>query len=161
MNNYTLYNRRINPSTHFIDKNHYLLCHYIISTLSIGLTKDQIKDSPPLDSDAPVSRQYELIFNKYHDWGNYWEGPLTWGHQCYPSAWGMADNHQSTNSPVRILASFYSWWVGTSRYHFLVYPTISAVIWRYNDKLFHRNFRARHSWGNEDKYLPNYSGGII
>jgi len=28
---------------------------------------------------------------------------------------------------------------------FLVYPTISAVIWRYNDILFHRNFRARHS----------------
>lgn len=54
------------------------------STLSIDLTKDQIKDSPPLDSDAPVSRQYEILFNRYHDWGNYWEGPLTWGHHPYP-----------------------------------------------------------------------------
>ena len=53
-------------------------------TLSIGLTKAQIKDSPPLESDAPVSRQYEKIFNQYHDWGNYWEGPLTWGHYPFP-----------------------------------------------------------------------------
>ena len=53
-------------------------------TLSVGLTKDQIQDSPPLESDAPVSRQYETIFNQYHDWGNYWEGPLTWGNHPYP-----------------------------------------------------------------------------
>lgn len=53
-------------------------------TLSVGLTKDQIKDSPPLESDAPVSRQYEVIFNQYHDWGNYWEGPLAWGHHPFP-----------------------------------------------------------------------------
>lgn len=53
-------------------------------TLSVGLTKDQIKDSPPLESHAPVSRQYEIIFNQYHDWGNYWEGPLIWGHHPYP-----------------------------------------------------------------------------
>jgi hypothetical protein len=56
----------------------------VTNTLSVGLTKDQIKDSPPLDSDAPVSRQYEIIFNQYHDWGNYWEGPLTWGLHPYP-----------------------------------------------------------------------------
>ncbi|MGB3212523.1 MAG: PRC-barrel domain-containing protein [Desulforhopalus sp.] len=53
-------------------------------TLSIGLTKDQIKDSPPLESDAPVSRQYETIFNQYHDWGNYWDGSLAWGHHPFP-----------------------------------------------------------------------------
>lgn len=53
-------------------------------TLSVGLTKDQIKDSPPLESDEPVSRQYEVIFNQYHAWGNYWEGPLTWGNRPYP-----------------------------------------------------------------------------
>ncbi|MGW8193986.1 MAG: PRC-barrel domain-containing protein [Desulforhopalus sp.] len=53
-------------------------------TLSVGLTKDQIQNSPPLDSNAPVSRQYEILFNKYHDWGNYWEGPLTWGHYPFP-----------------------------------------------------------------------------
>ncbi len=53
-------------------------------TLSVGLTKDQIRDAPDLGADAPVSRQYEIIFNRYHDWGNYWEGPLTWGHYPFP-----------------------------------------------------------------------------
>lgn len=53
-------------------------------TLSVGLTKDQIKDSPDLGVDAPVSRQYEIIFNQYHDWGNYWEGPLVWGQYTFP-----------------------------------------------------------------------------
>lgn len=52
--------------------------------LRVDLTKDQIKDSPPLEADAPVSRQYETLFNRYHEWGNYWEGPLVWGHYPYP-----------------------------------------------------------------------------
>ncbi len=61
-------------------------------TLSIGLTKNQIKDSPPLESNVPVSRQYEIIFNKYHDWGNYWEGPLTWGHHPFPRLLQRTEN---------------------------------------------------------------------
>ncbi len=53
-------------------------------TLSVGLTRDQIKDAPPLDEDAPVSRQYEIAFNKYYDWGGYWGGPSVWGPHLYP-----------------------------------------------------------------------------
>jgi sporulation protein YlmC with PRC-barrel domain len=53
-------------------------------TLSIGLTKDQIKDSPPLESNVPISLQYEIIFNQYHDWGNYWEGSMIWGNHPFP-----------------------------------------------------------------------------
>ena len=56
----------------------------ITDTLSIGLTRNQIQDSPPLEADTPVSRQYETTYNKYHGWGNYWEGPLTWGHYPFP-----------------------------------------------------------------------------
>ncbi len=56
----------------------------ITDTLSIGLTRNQIKNSPPLGADTPVSRQYETIYNKYYGWGNYWEGPLTWGHYPFP-----------------------------------------------------------------------------
>ena len=61
-------------------------------SLSIGLTKEQIKDSPPLESDLPVSRQYEIIFNQYHDWGNYWDGPLTWGNHPFPRLLQQTDN---------------------------------------------------------------------
>jgi hypothetical protein len=52
--------------------------------LKVGLTLDQIKDSPPLDSDAPVSRQYEIAFNNYHDWANYWGGSSVWNSHLHP-----------------------------------------------------------------------------
>lgn len=58
----------------------------VSQTINIGLSKDQIKNSPPLDSDAPVSRQYEIFFNRYNDWSNYWEGAEFWGKSPYPRA---------------------------------------------------------------------------
>lgn len=53
-------------------------------TLSVGLTRAQIKDAPPLEENAPVSRQYEIAFNKYYDWAGYWGGPSVWGPHLYP-----------------------------------------------------------------------------
>ena len=46
--------------------------------------KKEIEESPPLDSDAPVSRQYEVVFNKHYDWVNYWGGASLWGTDIYP-----------------------------------------------------------------------------
>lgn len=40
--------------------------------LEVRLTKDQIKDSPPLESDLPVSRQQEIALADYFDWPRYW-----------------------------------------------------------------------------------------
>ncbi len=53
-------------------------------TLNVELTKDQIRDSPPLDADAPVSRQYEIAFNEYYDWAYSWGGSSIWGPHAYP-----------------------------------------------------------------------------
>ena len=53
-------------------------------TINVGLSKEQIKNAPPLDSDAPVSRQYEIFFNRYYDWSDYWRGPQLWGAEIYP-----------------------------------------------------------------------------
>jgi uncharacterized protein YrrD len=50
--------------------------------IAIDLTKAQIKDSPPLDSDEPVSRQYEEDYHAYYGWPMYWDGPYMWG--LYP-----------------------------------------------------------------------------
>lgn len=52
--------------------------------LNVGLTKDQIKSAPPLDADAPVSRQYEIALNKYYDWAHYWGGSAVWGTHHHP-----------------------------------------------------------------------------
>jgi uncharacterized protein YrrD len=47
--------------------------------ISIDLTKKQIEDSPSLDSDKPVSRQFEEAYYEYFGWPQYWAGPNMWG----------------------------------------------------------------------------------
>ena len=50
--------------------------------IAVDLTKKQIEDSPSLDSDKPVSRQFEEAYNGYYGWPMYWGGPYMWG--AYP-----------------------------------------------------------------------------
>lgn len=38
----------------------------------VGLTKDQIENSPDIDTDKPVSRQNEAALSTYYTWDNYW-----------------------------------------------------------------------------------------
>ena len=47
--------------------------------ITVDLTKKQIEDSPSLDSDKPVSRQFEESFYGYYGWPVYWGGPFMWG----------------------------------------------------------------------------------
>ncbi len=49
----------------------------------INLTKKQIEDSPPLESDKPVSRQFEEAYHSYYRWPAYWAGPYMWGYYPY------------------------------------------------------------------------------
>jgi uncharacterized protein YrrD len=51
--------------------------------ISINLTKKQIEDSPSLESDKPVSKQFEQSYYMYYGWPLYWEGPYMWG--SYPN----------------------------------------------------------------------------
>ena len=41
----------------------------------VFLTKDQVKNSPPVDADKPVSRQQETLLNQYYGWPSYWDLP--------------------------------------------------------------------------------------
>jgi uncharacterized protein YrrD len=52
--------------------------------ITIDLTKKQIEDSPPLDSDKPVSRQFEEAYYGYYGWPMYWGGSNMWGIYSYP-----------------------------------------------------------------------------
>lgn len=47
--------------------------------ISIDLTKKQIEDSPSLESDMPVSKQFEESYYGYYGWPMYWGGPYMWG----------------------------------------------------------------------------------
>lgn len=42
--------------------------------LSLGITKEQVRESPPLEADAPVSRRYEERLVSHYGWPDYWMG---------------------------------------------------------------------------------------
>lgn len=44
-------------------------------TLPVRLNKDQIKSSPEIDADKPVSRQAEIELHKHYNWVPYWVVP--------------------------------------------------------------------------------------
>jgi len=50
--------------------------------ITVDLTKQQIENSPPLDSDKPVSQQFETDYYGYYGYPTYWSGLSTWG--AYP-----------------------------------------------------------------------------
>ena len=50
--------------------------------IAIDLTKKQIEESPSLESDKPVSRQFEEDYSGYYGMPMYWGGPYMWG--AYP-----------------------------------------------------------------------------
>jgi PRC-barrel domain len=50
--------------------------------IAINLTRKQIEGSPSLETDRPVSRQFEEDYYGYYGWPMYWSGPNMWG--AYP-----------------------------------------------------------------------------
>jgi hypothetical protein len=47
--------------------------------ITVDLTKKQIEGSPSLNSDKPVSRQFEAAYYDHYGWPMYWNGPYIWG----------------------------------------------------------------------------------
>jgi hypothetical protein len=52
--------------------------------IPVNLSRDGIRQSPPLSSHMPVSRQYETQLVEYYNWYPYWEGPHAWGPAMTP-----------------------------------------------------------------------------
>jgi sporulation protein YlmC with PRC-barrel domain len=48
------------------------------STFVSNLTQEQVRSSPDINTDKPVSRQHEMELYKHYPWGNYYGGVL-WG----------------------------------------------------------------------------------
>lgn len=47
--------------------------------IAVALTRTQIENSPSLNSDKPVSRQFEGAYYQYYGWPLYWNGPKMGG----------------------------------------------------------------------------------
>jgi len=52
--------------------------------LPVRLTRDQVRASPSIDTDKPVSRRNELDFGGYYGYPNYWGSTGLWGAGYYP-----------------------------------------------------------------------------
>jgi hypothetical protein len=52
--------------------------------LPVSLSMDQVKKSPSIDADKPVSRQHELEYLNYYNYPRYWGGTGLWGDDTYP-----------------------------------------------------------------------------
>ncbi|MEO8186195.1 MAG: PRC-barrel domain-containing protein, partial [Burkholderiaceae bacterium] len=66
--------------------------------IHVNLTQQQVRNSPSIDTDKPVSRQHEIDHYNYYGYPYYWEGSDLWGRSMYPLPWVGA-------SPDVILAS--------------------------------------------------------
>jgi uncharacterized protein YrrD len=65
--------------------------------LHLGLTREQIRNSPDYDSDKPISRQYETEYFAYYGYPYYWSGPYMWGvadSPATPASAPLAEAHE-------------------------------------------------------------------
>ncbi|WP_392384313.1 PRC-barrel domain-containing protein [Marinomonas primoryensis] len=50
----------------------------------VSITKEQVKDSPSVNTDKPISRQHEMDHLGYYGYPYYWGGTGLWGAGMYP-----------------------------------------------------------------------------
>ncbi|CAN5386635.1 hypothetical protein BH11BAC5_BH11BAC5_23600 [soil metagenome] len=53
-----------------------LQCDWVNEIFPVNLTKEQIKKSPDIDTEQPVSRRQEMELHAHYSWTNYWSGGL-------------------------------------------------------------------------------------
>ena len=53
--------------------------------LHVSITKEQVRQSPDIDTEKPVSRQHEMQFSGYYGYPYYWGGSGYWGGGMYPN----------------------------------------------------------------------------
>jgi len=74
-------------------------------TLRVPMTTDQVRNSPDVDTDKPVSRQYELgYFGYYGYYPYYWGGSGLWGAGDDPRALHASDGNVGADGERRTVA---------------------------------------------------------
>jgi len=80
--------------------------------LDVALTRQQVENSPDIDTHQPVSRRHEVDLLGYYGYPYYWGGPYLWGPAFYPvgipvaaasaesTEAGSVDSHLQSSSAV-------------------------------------------------------------
>jgi uncharacterized protein YrrD len=64
-------------------------------TFETALTREEVKNSPTIDTDGPISRRQEAAYNTHHKLSSYWKGPKLWGPAKLPS-----ETHRRSRSDI-------------------------------------------------------------
>jgi uncharacterized protein YrrD len=54
------------------------------NVVQVDVTRQQIEESPSVDTDEPVSRRHEADFLDHYGYPYYWSGPALWGSASHP-----------------------------------------------------------------------------
>jgi hypothetical protein len=68
--------------------------------LHVWMTKEQVRNSPDIETDKPVSRQHEMEYSGYYGYPYYWGGTGYWGGDMYPNL--MMPGYGGYGSPAAI-----------------------------------------------------------
>jgi len=67
--------------------------------IPVALTKAQVENSPSIDADRPVDRQYEVEYAHYYGYPYYWTGPYRWGATPYPGEGPLTETGAASAMP--------------------------------------------------------------
>jgi hypothetical protein len=71
--------------------------------LPVSITRAQVRDSPDIDTDKPVSRQHEMDYLGHYGYPAYWGGAGLWGINAYP---GMISGSVISETPGAVAAGY-------------------------------------------------------
>jgi hypothetical protein len=66
--------------------------------LPISITQDQVRTSPDIDTEKPVSRQHETAYHAHYGYSHYWGGGGLWGDGLYPNM--LLPGYEGFGSPT-------------------------------------------------------------
>lgn len=84
--------------------------NWALRRLPVSITKEQVRNSPDIDTDKPVSRQHEIDFHSYYGYPDYAGGLGIWDEGMYPylmdpgypqSSLGRAERDKADQELVR------------------------------------------------------------
>lgn len=70
--------------------------------MPVSITKEQVRNSPDVDTERPVSRQHEMLYTGYYGYPYYWGGAGLWGGGLYPDMMLMGYGGYSAPSPEQM-----------------------------------------------------------
>jgi len=65
--------------------------------LRVRLSREQVRESPDIDTDRPISRQQEADYHLYYNFPPYWGGVALWGRYEHPGSEADSSDRESTH----------------------------------------------------------------